>query len=96
MFGLLLRMAERVADPLGRSLGGGYPGLFLANRAVWRDPAEEVIGIAPRAGPPTLLRALRARRKGEIDFTELAPRVAMGETRDRSILYAGYALKPQS
>jgi 2-polyprenyl-6-hydroxyphenyl methylase / 3-demethylubiquinone-9 3-methyltransferase len=57
-------------------------------------PSEEIVGIAPRASPPVLLRALRARRKGEIDFTELGRRLAMGESRDRSILYAGYALKP--
>jgi 2-polyprenyl-6-hydroxyphenyl methylase/3-demethylubiquinone-9 3-methyltransferase len=57
-------------------------------------PSENVVGIAPGAKPPALVKALRARRKGEIDFAELGRRVAMRESRDRSILYAGYALKP--
>ncbi len=57
-------------------------------------PSDELTGIAPSASPPALLRALRARRKGEIDFTELGRRIAMAESRDHSILYAGYALKP--
>ena len=57
-------------------------------------PSEDVVGIAPAAKPPALVKALRARRKGEIDFTELGRRIAMRESRDRSILYAGYALKP--
>ena len=39
MFGPLLRMAATVADQLGRSLGGGYPGLFLAERARELRPA---------------------------------------------------------
>src|SRR5437667_215452 len=56
--------------------------------------SEEVVGIAPHASPPVLLRALRARRKGRIDYGELGRRLAMGESRDRSILYAGYAHKP--
>lgn len=57
-------------------------------------PCEEVVGIAPGANPLALFRALRARRKGAIDFVELGRRMAMRESRDRSILYAGYALKP--
>jgi 2-polyprenyl-6-hydroxyphenyl methylase / 3-demethylubiquinone-9 3-methyltransferase len=57
---------------------------------------EEIVGIAPSASPPSLFRALRARRKGRIGYTELARALAMRETRDRSILYAGYALKPAS
>ena len=57
-------------------------------------PSEGVVGIAPHASPLALLRALRARRKGEIDFGELGRRVAMGVSRDRSLFYAGYAMKP--
>jgi hypothetical protein len=57
-------------------------------------PSEEIVGMAPGAKPPALFVALRARRKGAIDTTELGRRVAMRESRDCSILYAGYALKP--
>jgi 2-polyprenyl-6-hydroxyphenyl methylase/3-demethylubiquinone-9 3-methyltransferase len=57
-------------------------------------PSDEIVGIAPAAKPPSLVKALRARRKGAIDFAELGRRVALRESRDRSILYAGYALKP--
>ena len=57
-------------------------------------PSQEIVGIAPHASPPALLRALRARRKGRIGYGDLGRRMAMGETRDRSILYAGYAHKP--
>jgi 2-polyprenyl-6-hydroxyphenyl methylase/3-demethylubiquinone-9 3-methyltransferase len=57
-------------------------------------PSEDVVGISPGAKPPALVRALRARRKGTIDSAELGRRVAMRESRDGSILYAGYALKP--
>jgi 2-polyprenyl-6-hydroxyphenyl methylase/3-demethylubiquinone-9 3-methyltransferase len=59
-------------------------------------PAEEIVGIAPGASPPALFKALRARRKGRIGYAELARVLAMRESRDRSILYAGYALKPAS
>jgi 2-polyprenyl-6-hydroxyphenyl methylase / 3-demethylubiquinone-9 3-methyltransferase len=52
-------------------------------------PSEDIVGIAPAAKPPALVKALRARRKGAIDFAELGRRVAMRESRD-----AGYALKP--
>jgi 2-polyprenyl-6-hydroxyphenyl methylase/3-demethylubiquinone-9 3-methyltransferase len=57
-------------------------------------PSDDVVGIAPGAKPPALVKALRARRKGTIDSAELGRRIAMRESRDRSILYAGYALKP--
>jgi 2-polyprenyl-6-hydroxyphenyl methylase/3-demethylubiquinone-9 3-methyltransferase len=57
-------------------------------------PSPDIVGIAPGANPPALVKALRARRKGAIDSAELGRRVAMRESRDRSILYAGYALKP--
>jgi 2-polyprenyl-6-hydroxyphenyl methylase/3-demethylubiquinone-9 3-methyltransferase len=57
-------------------------------------PSPDIVGIAPGAKPPALVKALRARRKRAIDSAELGRRVAMRESQDRSILYAGYALKP--
>lgn len=57
-------------------------------------PSEDIVGIAPGAKPPALIKALRAHRKGRIDAADLGRRMAMRESRDRSILYAGYALKP--
>jgi 2-polyprenyl-6-hydroxyphenyl methylase / 3-demethylubiquinone-9 3-methyltransferase len=53
-----------------------------------------VVGIAPKASPPRLVLLLRARRRGELDFAEFGERLQMRESRDKSILYAGYAVKP--
>jgi 2-polyprenyl-6-hydroxyphenyl methylase / 3-demethylubiquinone-9 3-methyltransferase len=51
-------------------------------------------GIAPKASPPKLFSLLRARRRGALDYAEFGERMRMRESRDKSILYAGYAVKP--
>lgn len=56
------------------------------------DPGP-MVGIAPKASPPRLLSALRARRRGKLDYAELGERMHMHESRDKSNLYAGYATK---
>jgi 2-polyprenyl-6-hydroxyphenyl methylase/3-demethylubiquinone-9 3-methyltransferase len=52
-----------------------------------------VTGIAPKPSPPRLFALLRARRRGEFDYAEFGERLQMRESRDKSILYAGYAVK---
>jgi 2-polyprenyl-6-hydroxyphenyl methylase/3-demethylubiquinone-9 3-methyltransferase len=52
-----------------------------------------IVGIAPKASPPRLVAALRARRRGKLDYAELGERMQMRESRDTSILFAGYATK---
>jgi 2-polyprenyl-6-hydroxyphenyl methylase/3-demethylubiquinone-9 3-methyltransferase len=57
------------------------------------EPAEAV-GIGAR-NPIAALREARRRARGEITHAELGRRMQMRETRDRSGLYAGYAVKPR-
>jgi 2-polyprenyl-6-hydroxyphenyl methylase / 3-demethylubiquinone-9 3-methyltransferase len=53
---------------------------------------QETVGLAP-ANPLALVRDLRRRRKGEITYAELGRRMQMQESRDKSNVYAGYAIK---
>jgi 2-polyprenyl-6-hydroxyphenyl methylase/3-demethylubiquinone-9 3-methyltransferase len=53
-----------------------------------------ITGIAPKPSPPRLIALLRARRRGELDYGEFGERLQMHESRDKSTLYAGYAVKP--
>jgi 2-polyprenyl-6-hydroxyphenyl methylase/3-demethylubiquinone-9 3-methyltransferase len=41
----------------------------------------------------SLIRVLRQRARGEIDFAEFGRRIRLSESRDRSVLYAGYAVR---
>jgi 2-polyprenyl-6-hydroxyphenyl methylase/3-demethylubiquinone-9 3-methyltransferase len=50
------------------------------------------VGIAP-ANPLAVVRALRARVRGDIGYGDLGRRMNMQESRDQSGLYAGYAIK---
>jgi 2-polyprenyl-6-hydroxyphenyl methylase/3-demethylubiquinone-9 3-methyltransferase len=50
------------------------------------------VGMAPRR-PLSALRAMRARAKGAIDYSELGRRLEMRESRDESGLYGGYAIR---
>jgi 2-polyprenyl-6-hydroxyphenyl methylase/3-demethylubiquinone-9 3-methyltransferase len=52
-----------------------------------------VAGIAPKPSPPRLFALLRARRRGKLNYAEFGERLQMRESRDSSILYAGYAVK---
>jgi 2-polyprenyl-6-hydroxyphenyl methylase/3-demethylubiquinone-9 3-methyltransferase len=56
--------------------------------------AGPITGIAPKPSPPRLVALLRARRRGELDYAEFGERLQMRESRDKSTLYAGYAVKP--
>ena len=73
--------------------------MFIRPDELWRqldaaglEPGP-FTGIAPQASPPRLVALLRARRRGRIDYAEFGERLKMRESRDRSILYAGYAVK---
>jgi len=50
-------------------------------------------GLAPSTSPLHTIRILRARKRGEISYFEAAKRIGIRESRDRAVLYAGYASK---
>ena len=54
---------------------------------------RELVGIRPAGNPVAMVRSLRGRARGEIPFDELARRLSMTESRDKSISYMGYAIK---
>jgi 2-polyprenyl-6-hydroxyphenyl methylase/3-demethylubiquinone-9 3-methyltransferase len=54
-----------------------------------------VRGLKPRANPVSILRALRARKLGRLSYREAAERIDLGESTDTSVLYLGYAEKPE-
>jgi 2-polyprenyl-6-hydroxyphenyl methylase/3-demethylubiquinone-9 3-methyltransferase len=49
-------------------------------------------GFKPAANPVTLVRLLRARRRGDIPMHEFAERARMKRGRDRSVSYVGHAV----
>jgi len=53
-----------------------------------------ITGIAPDLSPRKVVSLLRARQRGKLNFGEFGARMAMRESRDQSVLYAGYAIKP--
>jgi 2-polyprenyl-6-hydroxyphenyl methylase/3-demethylubiquinone-9 3-methyltransferase len=50
-------------------------------------------GIGPARSPLSMIRDMRKRARGEMSFSEFGTRNKMREQRDRSLLYAGYAIK---
>jgi 2-polyprenyl-6-hydroxyphenyl methylase / 3-demethylubiquinone-9 3-methyltransferase len=50
-------------------------------------------GLKPRANPLRLVRTLRQRKRGELSYTEAIERMDLGESRDTSVSYIGYARK---
>lgn len=55
-----------------------------------------ITGLKARANPLRVIRALRARKRGEITYYEAARQADFGESSDTSVSYIGYArsLKP--
>lgn len=51
------------------------------------------VGIGPARNPLALVVDLRRRARGDMTYGEFGARNRFKETRDRSLLYAGYALK---
>jgi hypothetical protein len=56
------------------------------------QPQGSFEGIKPAANPITLVRLLRAQRSGRMGLAEFGRRAEMRRSRDRSVLYGGYAL----
>jgi 2-polyprenyl-6-hydroxyphenyl methylase / 3-demethylubiquinone-9 3-methyltransferase len=56
------------------------------------EPQGKVDGIKPAANPLALIRLLRAQRKGRITIGEFGNKARMRRSRDKSVLYAGYAI----
>jgi 2-polyprenyl-6-hydroxyphenyl methylase / 3-demethylubiquinone-9 3-methyltransferase len=50
-------------------------------------------GLAPSTNPIRTIRILRARKRGEISYLDATRRIGLRESRDKAILYAGYASK---
>jgi 2-polyprenyl-6-hydroxyphenyl methylase/3-demethylubiquinone-9 3-methyltransferase len=61
-------------------------------RATGLEPGP-IVGLAPAIAPPQALRLVRARAKGRITYGDLGRGLRIGESRDRSGLYAGTAAK---
>ncbi len=53
----------------------------------------EVVGLAPRAGWPTIVRGLWEARRGRISYGELSRRLDFGRVKGLSLSYMGYAVK---
>ena len=56
--------------------------------------SRDCVGLQPARNALALLPELRRRVRGEISYAELGRRVQLRVGRDRSGLYAGYAVKP--
>jgi 2-polyprenyl-6-hydroxyphenyl methylase/3-demethylubiquinone-9 3-methyltransferase len=50
-------------------------------------------GLEPRVNPIRAVAILRARKKGRLSYLDAIRRVNLGESRDTSVLYVGYAVK---
>ena len=58
--------------------------------------SRDLTGLEPAGNPVQILRVLRARKKGEINYLEAARRLDLRESRNTGVLYAGYAIKAAS
>ncbi|HSS50109.1 MAG TPA: bifunctional 2-polyprenyl-6-hydroxyphenol methylase/3-demethylubiquinol 3-O-methyltransferase UbiG [Thermoanaerobaculia bacterium] len=54
---------------------------------------EGLTGLKPATNPLQIFRLLRARKRGEITYLEAALRLDLRESRDKSILFMGWARK---
>ena len=55
---------------------------------------RDTVGIGPARNPIGLLVDMRRRARGDMTYGEFGARNKFKEMRDKSLLYAGYALKP--
>jgi hypothetical protein len=62
-------------------------------RAAGLEP-EPIVRLAPATAPPRALGLMRAGATGRITYGDLGRGLRVGESRDRSGLYAGTAIKP--
>lgn len=54
---------------------------------------RDLTGLKASANPIQATRILRARKRGEISYLEAMRRLDVRESRDKNVLYAGYAVK---
>ncbi len=54
---------------------------------------RDVTGLKPRVNPLRTVRILRDCKRGEISYLEATRRIDLRESRDRSVLFMGYAAK---
>jgi 2-polyprenyl-6-hydroxyphenyl methylase / 3-demethylubiquinone-9 3-methyltransferase len=54
-----------------------------------------VQGLKPSAHPLILIALLRQRKRGKLSLVELSKRMQFQQSKDTSILYAGYAVPAQ-
>jgi 2-polyprenyl-6-hydroxyphenyl methylase/3-demethylubiquinone-9 3-methyltransferase len=71
------------------------PGELLAKLAGDGLENQDLTGLKPSANPVRAIRILRARKRGEISYLEAMRRLGLRESRDISVLYAGYAIRSQ-
>jgi 2-polyprenyl-6-hydroxyphenyl methylase/3-demethylubiquinone-9 3-methyltransferase len=69
------------------------PGELISVMAENGLESRGLTGLAPSANPLRAIRILRARKQGAISYLEAARRLDLRESRDKSVLYAGYARK---
>jgi 2-polyprenyl-6-hydroxyphenyl methylase / 3-demethylubiquinone-9 3-methyltransferase len=55
---------------------------------------RDTVGLGPARNPVAMLVDMRRRARGDMTYGEFGARNKFREMRDRSLLYAGYALKP--
>jgi 2-polyprenyl-6-hydroxyphenyl methylase / 3-demethylubiquinone-9 3-methyltransferase len=55
---------------------------------------RDTVGIGPARNPIATVVDMRRRARGDMTYGEFGARNKFKETRDKSLLYAGYALKP--
>jgi 2-polyprenyl-6-hydroxyphenyl methylase / 3-demethylubiquinone-9 3-methyltransferase len=55
--------------------------------------SRDTVGLGPARNPIAMVVDMRRRARGDMTFGEFGARNKFRETRDRSLLYAGYALK---
>jgi len=55
---------------------------------------RDTVGLGPARNPVAMVLDMRRRARGDMTFGEFGGRNRFRETRDKSMLYAGYALKP--
>ncbi|GFO58008.1 ubiquinone biosynthesis O-methyltransferase [Geomonas silvestris] len=63
--------------------------LLAASGLTWREHR----GLRPNASPLTVLRCLRQRARGELDFSEFGRRLSLVECGTTGLMYLGYAVK---
>ena len=70
------------------------PGELEAAMARAGLEPRDTVGLGPARNPAAMVLDMRRRARGDMTFGEFGGRNRFRETRDKSMLYAGHALKP--